>query len=59
MHPDLIGQIATQHTAELRESAAQSTRGARVVRVVRLPHLSIRYRAGWTLVHLGLRLAAR
>jgi hypothetical protein len=56
MHPDLIGQIATQHTDELRKSAAQSGRGASVARP---PHPSIRNRAGWTLVHIGLRLAAR
>jgi hypothetical protein len=56
MHPDLIGQIATQHTDELRTTAARAARGAGAVRP---PRPSIRNRAGWTLVHIGLRLATR
>jgi hypothetical protein len=56
MHPDLIGQMATQHTDELRTSAARAARGAGAVRP---PRPSIRTRAGWTLVHIGLRLATR
>jgi hypothetical protein len=56
MHPDLIGQIAHQRTDEMRQVAAADARGAAVHRA---PRPSIRNRAGWTLVHLGLRLAAR
>jgi hypothetical protein len=55
MHPDLIGQIATQHVDELRKSAAAAASGAGVTSP---PRPSIRNRAGWTLVHIGLRLAA-
>ena len=56
MHPELIGQIAHQRTDERRQLAAAEARGASVVRP---PSPSIRNRAGWTLVHIGLRLAAR
>jgi hypothetical protein len=56
MHPDLIGQIAHQRTDELRQAAAADARGAAVPRP---PRPSIRNRAGWTLVHIGLRIASR
>ena len=56
MHPDFIGQIARQRTDEVRQLAAMDARGAGAVRP---PRPSIRNRAGWTLVHIGLRLAAR
>jgi hypothetical protein len=55
MHPELLGQIAQQRTDDRRQSATADARGAAAAR---LPHPSIRNRAGWTLVHLGLRLAA-
>jgi hypothetical protein len=55
MHPELLGQIAQQRTDDFRQSAAATARGAAAAR---LPHPSIRHRAGWTLVQLGLRLAA-
>jgi hypothetical protein len=51
MHPEVISQLASQHTDELREAAA-----ARYVRH-RVPRNSIRYRAGWTMVEIGLRIA--
>ena len=51
MHPEMLGQLATQHTDELREAAA-----ARYVRH-RVPRNSIRYRTGWTMVEIGLRIA--
>jgi hypothetical protein len=51
MHPQILGQLASQHTDELREQAA-----ARHVRH-RVPRNSIRYRAGWTMVEIGLRVA--
>jgi hypothetical protein len=56
MHPDFIDQIARDRTHEARQLAAE---GARAAAVVRPPRPSIRNRAGWTLVHIGLRLAAR
>jgi hypothetical protein len=56
MHPDFIGQIASDRTREARQFAASDARAAAVVRP---PRPSIRNRAGWTLVHIGLRLAAR
>jgi hypothetical protein len=56
MHPEFIGQLARQRTGEVRQLAAAEARAAGVVRS---PRPSIRYRAGWTLVHLGLRLASR
>jgi hypothetical protein len=55
MHPDLLGQIATQHVDDLRKSATS----AAAAEVTSSPRPSIRNRAGWTLVHIGLRLAAR
>ena len=51
MHPEIVSQLASQHTGEMREAAA-----ARHVRH-RVPRNSIRYRAGWTMVEIGLRIA--
>jgi hypothetical protein len=48
-----IDQLASQHTNELR-AQAQRTR-LHVMRPV--PRNSVRHRAGWTLVEIGLRLA--
>ena len=56
MHPVFIGQIARERTREARQSAAEDARAAAAARPSRP---SIRNRAGWTLVHIGLRLAAR
>jgi hypothetical protein len=55
MHPNLIGQLAQQRTDEMRQDAAADARGEAAARPARA---SIRNRAGWTLVHIGLRLAA-
>jgi hypothetical protein len=53
MHPELMNQLASQHADELR---LQPRPGR--------PHVSrpgprntVRHRAGWTLVEIGLRLA--
>jgi hypothetical protein len=54
MHPDLMGQIARQHHDDLRRSAAHG----RSTGVGRPRRPSIRNRAGWTLIHIGLRLAS-
>jgi hypothetical protein len=53
MNPYLLGQLADTRIEDLRRSAdGHRTRAAR-----RRP-AGLRRRAGWTLIHLGLRLAA-
>jgi len=54
MHPHQMEQLAGQHTAELRAPRAHLAR--RHVRRAG-PRNSVRHRAGWTLVEIGLRLA--
>jgi hypothetical protein len=51
MHPIVIQHLASQHADELREAAV----ARRVAN--RVPRNSLRYRAGWTMVELGLRIA--
>jgi hypothetical protein len=53
MHPYTMSRLALQHTSELRAAAGCGR-----------PHVTppgprntVRYRAGWTLVEIGLRLA--
>jgi hypothetical protein len=53
MHPDLTNQMARQHAADMRAAAER----ARLVRRGRVVRTSVRHRAGWTLVEIGLRLA--
>jgi hypothetical protein len=53
MHPHQLEQIAGQHTAELRAQAHLARRHVQRPG----PRNSVRHRAGWTLVELGLRLA--
>ncbi|HTZ22656.1 MAG TPA: hypothetical protein VMC83_01560 [Streptosporangiaceae bacterium] len=54
MHPYQMEQIASQRAAELRAQKAHLAR-----RHVQHPgpRNSVRHRAGWTLVEIGLRLA--
>jgi hypothetical protein len=52
MHYQLLQDLAIMHTAELRQAAAESRRAPVVSR------LSWRQRTGWTLVSVGLALAA-
>jgi hypothetical protein len=53
MNPNLIDQIAAQHAAEVRAEAGHCRRPATADR----GHQdSIRVRAGWTLINVGLRL---
>jgi len=54
MHPHTLEGLARQRRAELRKSASKH-------RIAQLsePHESIRVRTGWTLIHLGLRLAVQ
>jgi hypothetical protein len=56
MHPYLLSQLSQEHIADLHREAARR-RPARVPAARRGD--SIRTRAGWTLVHIGLRLAER
>ncbi|MEU7036595.1 hypothetical protein ABZ958_23350 [Streptomyces sp. NPDC046237] len=46
MHPDIHLQLHRLDSAELRRAAADS-----------LPRTPVRFRVGWALVTLGLRLA--
>jgi hypothetical protein len=53
MHPYLMNELAGQHADELRAQAHQAR--PHVTRPG--PRNSVRRRAGWTLVEIGLRLA--
>jgi hypothetical protein len=53
MHPDLMKDLASQHAAELRMQGPQAR--SHVSRSG--PRNSVRHRAGWALVEVGLRLA--
>lgn len=53
MHPELLAQDAHQHIADVRRSA----RKAQVGRTAAHHRASMKSRAGWTLVQIGLRLA--
>jgi len=53
MHPNLLNQLASQRADELRHQPGHAR-----PYVSRLgPRNSVRHRAGWTLVEIGLRLA--
>jgi hypothetical protein len=53
MHRHQMEQIVSQHTQELRAQAHLSRRHVQRSG----PRNSVRHRAGWTLVEIGLRLA--
>jgi hypothetical protein len=53
MHPELLAQDAHQHVAEVRRSARKAQAG----RTAADHRASMKSRAGWTLVQIGLRLA--
>lgn len=53
MHPFLVGQIANQRIADLHQEAAERRRAATAAPGRRI---LIRHRAGWILIHVGLRL---
>ncbi|HJZ01967.1 MAG TPA: hypothetical protein VJ305_14675 [Streptosporangiaceae bacterium] len=55
MHPSMIGLLARQRESELRRSARRH--GPHVPR--RRGRRSVRHRAGWALVAIGLTLAHR
>jgi hypothetical protein len=54
MHPFQVGQVAQHRLAGLREEAAGRRRAAAAAPGRRV---LIRHRAGWLLIHVGLRLA--
>jgi hypothetical protein len=53
MHPYTMSRLASQHSSELRAAAGR----ARLHVTPPRPRNSVRHRAGWTLVGIGLRLA--
>ena len=53
MFPHQLDQLVSQHSNELRTQAQRAR--LHVMRPV--PRNSVRHRAGWTLVEIGLRLA--
>ena len=53
MHPQQMEQMVRQHNAELRAQAHLARRHVQRPG----PRNSVRHRAGWTLVEIGLRLA--
>jgi len=56
MHPYLLGQMAHEHTDDLRRAAERRQLAAAARPAAR--RRTLRTRAGWTLVQVGLRLAA-
>jgi hypothetical protein len=55
MNPQLLAQAAHQHVTELHQQADQRKAAGQAAAA----RPTIRNRAGWTLVTLGLRMAAR
>jgi len=53
MYPHQMEQMVSQHTEELRAQAHLARRHVQRPG----PRNSVRHRAGWTLVEIGLRLA--
>jgi hypothetical protein len=53
MHPYTMSQLAVRHAGELRAMARRSRPHVTPAG----PRNSVRYRAGWTLIEVGLRLA--
>ena len=53
MYPHQMEQMVSQHTDELRAQAHLARRHVQRPG----PRKSVRHRAGWTLVEIGLRLA--
>ncbi|HEY5018545.1 MAG TPA: hypothetical protein VIJ82_20100 [Streptosporangiaceae bacterium] len=64
MNPSLLGQVSQQHITDMQHSAAhwatvREAAGRRTAESPRAGHpATIRNRAGWTLVQIGLRLAS-
>ena len=49
--PPILGQLASQRASEIRSAAAHRDP------VPGAPRATVRHRAGWTLIELGLRVA--
>lgn len=65
MNPYLAQRVSQEHVADLHRAADQSRLAARTAgylagarRPAGIAPAAIRNRAGWTLVHLGLRLVS-
>lgn len=65
MHPYLTQRVSQEHVADLHRAADQSRLAGQTARhqtAARRPAgiapAAIRNRAGWTLVHLGLRMVS-
>lgn len=70
MHPYISSRVSQEHMADLRRSAdhsrlvtqaAEAGRAGRIAgggQTAGIAPAAIRNRAGWTLVHLGLRLVS-
>jgi hypothetical protein len=66
MHPYISGRVSQEHIADLHRAAEQDRRaavaagpgGAARGRPTGLVPAALRNRAGWTLVHLGLRMVS-
>ena len=58
MNPRIVDQMAQQHIADLRQAAARAGPGAGRCESGGAA-TALRSRAGWALVHIGLRLAVR
>lgn len=52
MNPQILDQLASQRVTEVRREAGSH----RAPATARQSHESIRERAGWTLIHVGLKL---
>jgi len=55
MNSQLLGQLASQHVTEVRQDASRRTAAAAAAQTTERRE-SIRQRAGWTLIHAGLKL---
>jgi hypothetical protein len=55
MNPEIIEQLAQQRQSEIREEIAAYCAAA----AARQPRKSVRERAGWALIHAGLKLTGR
>jgi hypothetical protein len=53
MNTQMLDEVASQHITEVRQSASRCRRPSAAVREQRE---SIRERAGWTLINVGLKL---
>jgi len=55
MDPELIYQVVSQHLSEVRQEATSCQLAA----ASREPRESVKERAGWTLINVGLKLTGQ